>query len=440
MSIWIPKPKIISQNYPSQPILLYRGSTDIIDGEKVVEGRSLIQIAWYPFPRITIKFVYADKNKVNLSDEVELKLTELEPQYKIKVTSAGATYYGSGRNELYWNLKEPFRKGKIDKLSSIVFHIPNFFWFNICNTIDFKFDEQGNEIEVTREGWLNFNGQFVFDYGNWHIVLATLDEASKIEGKLDSQGGYGVTHICKIEHLDNTPFNLDEVYEVIDAFIYYLSFVRGFWLAPLLVSGFDKEGNQVLEEWCNFTIKADSWQSVGYCWTTGDSTEIVHYFPGFMEKWQDENWKEVIQNAIQWYVESYKHSIGSNTSVILIQAALEKLAWTYLSTNKCISSDGFQKLTFADRIKLFLKYLDIPLIDFNKGEISKCAKERNWTDTVVAVGEIRNLIVHPKINKKQRTLKVSETMINEVEVLGYHYLLQSLLKLFGYPYKYPYQI
>ncbi len=438
MSYLLPIPKVIYQKFPNQLIFLYRGFTELIseDDQNIIEGKSIIQITWYPFPKITIKFTYRGEDRTSdSSNNFELKLTELIPQYRLPIDITGATYYGTGKNEIFGVLAKPFIQGQTDKLSSLVFHITNFWWFNISNTYDFDVDEKGNEIEIHREGWLVFDGEFVFDYDNWHIVLGTLDDSFELQEKLDAQGGYGITHICKIEHLDSKEFKLDEGYEIINAFVYYLSFVRGFWIAPLLVSGFDYKGNQILEEWRTPEIQADSWQSVDYSWTTNDCTEIISVFPGFMKKWQDSTWKEVIQNAIQWYIESLKHFNGYNTSVILLQAALEKLAWTYLNNNNCLSSNGFQRLTFDDKIRLFLQYLQIPIINLEENsELNKLSRQFNWKDSINAIGEVRNLIVHPKVTKNSGQVEISEIILHEVFTIANRYLLQCLLKIFEYPY------
>lgn len=431
-------PKVIYQKFPNQLIFLYRGFTELIseDGQNIIEGKSIIQINWYPFPKITIKFTYFGKDRTSdNSDNFEWKLTELIPQYRLPIYRTGSIYYGSGKNEIFGVLAKPFRQGQTDKLSSLVFHLTNFWWFNISNTFDFHVDEKGNETEIYKEGWLGFDGEFIFEYDNWHIVLATLDSSFELEENLNAQGGYGITHICKIKHLDSTEFNLDEGYEIINAFVYYLSFVRGFWIAPLLVSGFDAKGNQILEEWRTPEIKADSWQSVNYSWSRNDSTEIISPFPEFMKKWQDPIWKEVIQNAIQWYIESLKHSNGYNSSIILLQAALEKIAWTFLKVNEFVTSDGFNGLKASGQIRILLKFFNIPLEPLDQyTEIEKKAKEFNWNDSIVAITEIRNIIVHPQVKKSKKSQFPSEEVMQEVFQIGHIYLLKCLLKLFDYPY------
>jgi hypothetical protein len=437
MARWRPTPKLILQKFPNQHIFLYQGFAELINSEQIIEGKVIVKISWYPSPNINCKFVYHGEERIDLENQknLELKLTELIPQHRLKVRISRGTYSGDKKNQLSGHLIEQFIQGKSDNLSSVVFHLPNFWWFNISNDYDFDKDEKGQEIEIEREDWLMFEGQFIFDYNNWHIVLATLDNCFDLQELLEAEGGYGITHICKVERLDGSQFNLEEVYQIIEAFIYYLSFVRGLWLAPILLSGFDTEGNQLFEEWRKPIIQADSWQS-GCQWTDVDSTtEIVAAFPGFLKKWQNETWKEAIKNAIQWYIESLKHSSEYNTSIILVQAALEKIAWTLLNSDEAVSPDGFKKLHFEDKLKLLLKFLKISqesLKDFPN--LLQLAKARNWNDSAKAIEEIRNSIVHPKLNKCQQKLEISSEIMIETFSLAHHYLLKCLLKLFEYPY------
>jgi len=435
MAQWKPQPKIIKQKSPNQPVILYQGFGEIIDSETIIEGTSLVKISWYPFPSVTVDFTYQGEGKIELGD-IELKLTELIPQERIKVHLYEHTHYGNGENKISAYLTETFIKGKTEELSSVTFHLANFFWFNTSNYYDFEYDDKGNEKEIQRESWLDFEGQLIFDYENWHIVLGTLEEAYDLQEKMQIQGGYGVTHICKLERLDNTQFSLDEGYEIINAFVYYLSFVRGFLLSPLFVSGFDLEGNYLFEEWRTPTTKADSWQSLGYSWADPDSTEIVDIFSGFMKRWQDSTWKEVVQNSIQWYIESFQHHTGYNTSIILIQAALEKLSWTYLKTNECVTSDGFGGLKASGQIRLLLKFLNIDLIPItcdNYPQVKAEAKGRNWIDSLQAIAEVRNAIVHPSTKGEKKAFSLSEQILQETFSIGHKYLLSCLLKLFEHP-------
>jgi len=190
-------------------------------------------------------------------DGVTLKLTEIDISVKVRVSET-ITYTGQNKSVISGYPCEAIVKGKSQELTSLVFHLPNFPFFNIFNT--WVMNEEGEEKEL--EGWLGwvFDGQFVFEAGDWRIVLATLPENWDIQELLQSQGGYSLTHICKLERLERTPFSMNDARDLLEAFSYYLSFARGLWLVPMLIAGFDAGGTQVFEEWS--ACRADSWQNL----------------------------------------------------------------------------------------------------------------------------------------------------------------------------------
>jgi len=427
---WQPVPKIIHQKQLNQHIILYRGSADLINDKSTIRGKVIIKISWHPYPNVNFQFVYhSQEEKIDLDnqDNLELKLIDIIPQSRIKVYINSYQGWGNGKNQLSGCFIEPFIQGTTDPLFSVVFHITNFQFFDTSNLDE---DDDGN-INIL-EGWLNFPGQFVFKYENWRFVLSTLDNCFELQKSLQTEGGYGVTHICLIEKLDHTQLNFNEAYEQIKAFVYYLSFARGLWISPILVSGFDKDGDLLFEEWRTNPIIAGSSFKYDYSWADPDSTELVLAFPGFMKKWNDEIWQGVIQNVIQWHIESLINQ--RNTSIILIQSSLEKLAWTFLKSNECLSADGFKSMKAADQIRLLLKFLDIDIELLDEySEISKKAKEMNWHDSLQAISEVRNAIVHPQVKKSKASHFPSEEILSEAFTIYHHYLEKCLLKLFDYP-------
>lgn len=429
---WQPVPKIIHQKRLNQHIILYRGSADLINDKFTVRGKVIIKISWHPYPNVNFQFVYHSKEeKIDLDNQenLELKLIDIIPQSRIKVHIHSYQGWGSGKSQLSGYFIEPFIQGMTDKLFSVAFHITNFWFFNISNS--YEEDDEGNFKPF--EGWLSFDGQFVFEYANWRFVLSSLDNCFELEESLITEGGYGVTHICLIEKSDHTQFSFDEAYEQIKAFAYYLSFARGLWIPPILVSGFDENGNLLFEEWRTNPIIAGGSFKYDYSWADCDSTELVAAFPGFMKKWNDEIWQGVIQNTIQWHIESLINQ--TNTGIILIQSSLEKLAWTFLKNNECLTADGFKSIKAADQIRLLLKFLEIEIEALDKyPEISKKAKELNWTDSLQAISEVRNAIVHPQVKKSKTSHFPSEKILSEAFTIYHNYLEKCLLKLFDYPY------
>lgn len=356
-----------------------------------------------------------------------MKLTEKLPQSRLNIQFNGQ-YSQGNRAELHGYLIDPFIDGKTSELASVIFHLPNFYGSGGCTNQSF-FDEHDDEIEL--EGWLDFEDQLIFDFHGWHIVLGALDSCFDLNELLRQQGGYALTHICKIEKLDESTFNLKEAYDLIEAFCYYLSLVRGLWLPPVLVSGFDANGDQLCEEWRTPIIRGDSWERSDLFFGFIDSLEIVSCFPEFLTKWQNPDWQGVIKLAIQWYIESLKEATSYQTSLVLIQSALEQLSWVYLNNNDCLTGDNFKKIAAADQIRLFIKFLNIKILPFpENSELLKLSKELGWINTIHAAVEIRNLVIHPPLKNSNRKEKVTEKAMEEAVKLSRQHLRNALLELF----------
>jgi hypothetical protein len=426
----LPEPTLYLGQHPNQPIQLYRGFAELVKDEQVIEGQATVSFGWFPSPCVKFEFTHFTEARIDIDwDDVTLKLTEIGISVKVRISQT--TSWGNHRSIISGYSCEEIVKGQGHELTSLVFHLPNFPFFDIFNT--WGMSEEGEEKELG--GWLEwvFDGQFVFQTGDWRIVLATLPGNWDIHELLQSQGGYSLTHICKLERLDRTPFSMDDARDLLEAFSYYLSFARGLWLAPMLIAGFDAEGKQVFEEWS--ACRADSWQNT-YTWFSTDSTDLVETFPGFMRRWQDKNWRELVQDSIHWYVESKKQAGGVNGAIVLQQAALERLAWVLLVEDKrSLSQNGFQKLPAADQVRLLLSSLGIDLkLPTDLINLTQLANQQNLVDGPQAITEIRNAIVHPNPKNRHKGGGASEKIRTEAWSVGLEYLELALLKLFDYPY------
>jgi hypothetical protein len=182
-------------------------------------------------------------------------------------------------------------------------------------------------------------------------------------------------------------------------------------------------------------LSCDSWQNT-YSWFFPDSTELPSVFPGFLRKWQDETWRELVEQSIHWYVESSKQAGGVNGALVLQQTALERLAWVLLVEEKhTLRLDGFQRLPAADQVRLLLSFLGIGLdIPQRLTNLIQLSKQFNWVDGPQVIAEIRNAIVHPNSKNRPKRSSASDAARQEAWFLGREYLELILLKLFDYPY------
>ena len=77
---------------------------------------------------------------------------------------------------------------------------------------------------------------------------------------------------------------------------------------------------------------------------------------------------------------------------------MERLSYQYCVRERgLVREGGFKKLEAADRYRLLLSCLDIPLtIPSSAKAVVAISKERNWPDSPKAITEIRNKLVHAR--------------------------------------------
>ena len=268
----------------------------------------------------------------------------------------------------------------------------------------------------------------------WKIKINRLSESTKIEENLKYSNNYAITHIAEVAYLKSNQFTVEDADNLIEALYYFFSFCRGIWIAPILVQGFDQNN---ITKWERLESRVDRWQFCISWLPLLDSNNIEEAFLGFWNKWNDENWREVIKLAIYWYIPVSKQSGGQEASVILTQAALEMLASVILVEDKnIISSNSFEKLDARDKISLLLNQCSIPLeIPSDLKYLTKFAKEKNYTATQT-ITEFRNGLIHPKLKNREKVSQIPYEVITEIYLLGKWYLELIILKLFGYEGKY----
>jgi hypothetical protein len=129
-------------------------------------------------------------------------------------------------------------------------------------------------------------------------------------------------------------------------------------------------------------------------------TVLTDLAPGFMAKWNDPLWKEAFSYAIYWFVRANSAAAGADGSLILSQAALETLSWTYLVSISGMSRTKFKSLTAAEAIRQLLTTLSIPsVVPAALASLQILASTCIPADGVSAVVAVRNGLAHPEKHK-----------------------------------------
>lgn len=422
------------------PVCLYEGSMTLDTDGQVEEGRGSVRLDWLPVPRIAFRW---QSPPVNMSMQQRLqKMTtaqselrdatlRMEDGREVRVQVRRIHPVRTENVEAFEKsgFVKPSEFGCGDALEFVLFHVPNFHTFHGS----FVRTKSGRECRDARA---------VMEAENWRVTLEELEheggsDAQRFGKQIEAAGGFGITHVGKLELSAGGCFSAADAREIEEALSWFLSFCRGTWVAPLLAVGFDTAGEQLWEEW--YEWKIERWRRVTSWFNSSSCVGLVEVFPGFHRRWKDEAWNEPIRLAVHWYVESNMCAGGVEGGTILAQAALELLAWTLLvQDQQALSEDGFQKLPAYDKLRLLLSSCRIPAeIPSSLQQLAKVAKDLRWQDGPQAITELRNALAHASPKKRKKLLGVGTPTRYEAWSLALWYLELVLLWLFHPQGEYP---
>ncbi|MFH1068287.1 MAG: hypothetical protein V1794_01590 [Candidatus Glassbacteria bacterium] len=296
--------------------------------------------------------------------------------------------------------------------------------FHIFNFMDFV----GTSRSVENNGKTKFAVEYVdFKSNDWIVELKSLRTTRDNIEKLKARGGYGLTHIGSIRKTDESNFSAKEASTILTAISYFLSFAKGIWCIPVCAVGFDEAGDRIWESW---NSPREPWYEPLSWFDKYHTNQLIELFPGFIEKWKNEDWRKTFENVIYWYLNANNSSSGIDAGIILTQAGIERLSFEYaVKCKKLIEKSGFKELRASDKFRLLFSSLDIPIEISNHLEsLKKLGKQLSWIDAPHALTEIRNSLVHPE--HKQHG-KISDHYFDAWN-LGLWYLELSLLRICDY--------
>jgi len=407
---------------PNEPIQLYKGLLEIIQGDTAYKGEGTVFFEWLPSP--SIKFYFSTQGEfiyqINL-DKARLNLLEIEVIIEVYILSIPIIFYEN--LEISGYLNEPTLLGSDQDLISVVFHLSNF--HNFIGT------------QISRKNRI-CSDRLLLEVDGWSIYIDKLENFTEIINSLQSQGGYTITHVGKIERSDKKVFSSKEAEEILDVLHWFLSFCRGFRISPILLVGQNSSEEKVWEKWHSNQL-ISPWKSVDSWFidlNTLNTQDINELFAGFFTLWKTDSWNDAIRLAIHWYLESNAQAGAVQGSIIFLQAAFELLAGTLLlEDKKNFTEKEFNKLKAFEKLRHLLKECIIPLeIPNTLTNLLQAAqsKELNWSDGVQALTETRNALVHANPEKRKKFLNRSFSEKVDIVNLGLWYLELVLLKIFGY--------
>ncbi|MFA6013382.1 MAG: hypothetical protein WC799_25550 [Desulfobacteraceae bacterium] len=311
--------------------------------------------------------------------------------------------------------------GSLGRAVEIRFHLVNFSDFISKDAV----------IINTKGGGFARREAIILEHNGYEVVIIeTIDTKLTME-LLKQRGGRAITHTGSIRKLDDSLLTSNEAIELLFILSQFLSFSMVSWTSPILPVAYDASRVRVWESWG--IRKINSWKR-HQSWLDDHHAEtLTSVFKGFAELWNDATWSETLKASVYWYVFSNMRVANVDGSIILAQAALERIAWVYLTEHiKTHSKTTAKKLKTAQKVTEVLNDCKIPVtLPSNYTRLAAYAAEFEYADGPQTITSIRNNLVHP-VNKAKGSGVIMDGVYHEALNLYMWYIELVLLNLMGF--------
>jgi len=252
-------------------------------------------------------------------------------------------------------------------------------------------------------------------------------------------GGSLITHAVRLERATGALFSPEQADSALRRLETFLKFAFGGPGEPVLVYGFNSEGEI---EWKSFPTdpgqptsggrrKGRSWLPLisDEAGSASAVDELNSSLSAAFESWMrqsadpESTFSKTIIRAVEWYVASLE-SRSKSQSIVMAQASLEVLSNYCLQARLNLSEKSQQRLDFADQLTATLSIIGV---DINVPD--SLSVLRGWKLVGPSViTKARNSIVHPRAINKD----LSEDEIAAVQALSIWYVERVLFQLLGY--------
>ena len=238
------------------------------------------------------------------------------------------------------------------------------------------------------------NLNFVLNACGWTAQFIAVTEKSLEIPRLKNDDEFRVTHHVEFSRDDGSLFTEQEAHDFLWKLSLFLSFCRGQWVGYSLMVGLDENGEMALEQWGLGRISP--WHEPSGWLDEHRGNCISQLYEKFSHKLQQKAWMDAISHVVYWFARAETNNVGPDGACILLQAALERLAWHVLVRERnAISEKGFRNLTAADQLRLMLNILSIPTtIPDGLTKLQALGRSRA-SDGPEIFTYIRNRLTHP---------------------------------------------
>lgn len=164
------------------------------------------------------------------------------------------------------------------------------------------------------------------------------------------------THWLTVQRIDGASFQASDLTDLRAALFGVLSFARGALVGIALPTGFDSAGAVT---WCEWSVTlASPWKPRLTWFDDTCSNELGALLTHWIEKADDEFWRDVLQRAVRIVV-SANDADPLDVSIPTACTGLELLAWAVLEIDQQWLKEADGELNTAGRFRLLLRWADI---------------------------------------------------------------------------------
>jgi hypothetical protein len=402
---------------PNAEVVLYEGDIAAVGRSGTFSGTGVISWNWMPTPRL--KAVVSSKNLHPPTDDVfrlDVAAIGLSARAHFIGAHTSVRAVGEGESVLETVLPGPVEVGSPAPADALILHIPNFP------------DHDGEGVgRVTDRGGQHFwRGRLVLTDIEWVVTLDSLP-GRELQDALRRVGGYAITHTARLERSDGREFLPDDATDVLRCLGYALSFASGAATTPVLATA---EGANGWECW-GVPSRLSPWRGRAYTFPTDNRDYLPELFGCFAACHADDHRKEVLTSAVSWYLDANDRGIA-DPAIVEGQVGLELLGWSLLTQcNSILSPDGYLSLKAHDQLRVLLATVGIPLeVPPSLPALLAFARQRGW-DGPEAVTLVRNRLVHPPRNNRERKSIPPEVKVDAGQLASW-YLELCILNYVGF--------
>lgn len=389
-----------------------RSASELGGEPESLRGRALLRLS----PRPSLELRSSSEKNFALPNDAVLKSPSNDDEAFFATSTKTTSGENGPRAEVTWcPRRQPVLIRRLDEpVREIHFHVLNFPSFN----------GQGDEVRESARGGLSRHGRVKAQAGSWTVDLREVANLREIVDKLEESQGFAPTHRGCIVRSAGGTIDTEEACLFLDVLEDFLSFARGSRCSLGLVEARTKNGCVAWERWgCR---RVDPWWTSS-SWFDSQHGEILgKALPGFWRVCSaSSDERAALQQAIYWYLRSDWRQSGVDGGLILMQAALERLAHTFYQAKNTKKQPVARWLESA-LVKWGVPVDLPPNFKALAAYMNSVTKGNDARRATLALTKLRNNTVHPV------KTPVTSGAYYEAWELARWFIELSLLSVIGY--------